>query len=168
METVTETEQKRGVITGEEGGPIELDKAAQWTANHRHRHPKGTVSQFFGRDILNKLLNQPGSLGIRFYYANSQQLTGWQKFFVAIGNFFIKVVANAEGEKRVVITSVIETGEDLLPYETKAEDAVAKTAEARTFSLMAGRLDPIEIGDQSHPCPGSAGCPSNVLSGGAS
>jgi hypothetical protein len=161
METVTETDQKRGVITGKEGGPIELDKAVQWTANHRLRHPKGTVSQFFGQEILNRLLNQPGSLGIRFYYANSQELTAWQKFFVAIGNFFIKVVANADGEKRVIITSVLENGEDLLPSEGSQQSAMS--SEVQTFKLMAAA--PV-VGDQSMPCPGTSGCPSNALSGG--
>ena len=164
METTTEAQEARGVITGNEGGPIELKKAAQWTANHRLRHPNGTISQFFGREILNKLLNQPGSLGIRFYYANSQKLTGWQKFFVGIGNFFIKVVANAEGEKRVIITSVIETGEDLLPHEMSQQAAVS--GDVKTFKLMAMGAAPIDIGDQSMPCPGSGGCPSNALTGG--
>src|SRR5436189_6206800 len=108
METTTteQTKQARGVITGEEGAPIELDKAASWTANHRSRqHSKdATISQFFGQVILNRILQQDGCLGIRIYYANSQSLSSWQRFFVAVGNFFIKVVANAEGEHRFVIS----------------------------------------------------------------
>jgi len=163
METTTETQQARGVITGNEGGPIELDKAASWTANYRHRHPKATISQFFGRVILNRILEQEGCLGIRIYYANSQHLTSFQKFFVAIGNFFIKTIAHADGEQRFVITGVIETGEDLLPRDMKNEAAVS-TGE-KTFSLMAAKLDDTTIGDQSTPCPGTAGCPSNVLTG---
>lgn len=157
-ETELQTKQKRGVITGEEGGPIELEKAASWTANHRNRHSKdATISQFFGQVILNRILQQDGCLGIRIYYANSQHLSGWQKFFVAVGNFFIKVVANAEGEQRFVITGVTETGEDILPG---GNDKAAVSSEVHTYKLVQS-----VVGDQSMPCPGAAGCPSNVLSG---
>jgi hypothetical protein len=162
-EAEQQTKQRRGVITGEEGGPIELEQAASWTANHRHRHSKGaTISQFFGQVILNRILQQDGCLGIRIYYANSQHLSGWQKFFVAIGNFFIKVVANAEGEQRFVIAGVTETGDDMLPEDMKGEAAVS-TGE-KTYKLMARAADN-SLGDQSMPCPGSVGCPSNALSG---
>jgi hypothetical protein len=158
MET-TETKPTRGVITGNEGGPIELEKAAKWTANHRHRHSKGgTISQFFGQVILNRILQQDDCLGIRIYYANSHSLSGWQRFWVGIGNFFIKTIANAEGEQRFVITGVTETGEDLLPGETKGETAV--TSPVHTYKIR----KPVDIGDQSMPCPGSVGCPSNSLS----
>ncbi len=164
METqeAKQTQEKRGVITGEEGGPIELEKAAGWTANYRHRHPNGTISQFFGQVILNRILQQDGCLGIRIYYANSQRLSGWQKFFVGLGNFFIKVVANAEGEQRFVIAGVTQDGEDLLPGDMKAEAAVS-TSE-KTYKLTAAH-EKNAVADQSMPCPGSAGCPKNKLTG---
>lgn len=171
METTTEAQQARGVITGNEGGPIELEKAAQFTANHRHRSPKGSaISQLFGQVIVNKILAQPGCLAIRIYYANRQQLTGFQRFFVAIGNFFIKTIANADGDMRFVISGVTEDGEDILPGDMKGKAAISTTFSTaeKTYSLMAAKLDDTTIGDQSMPCPGSVGCPSNVLTGGNS
>jgi hypothetical protein len=150
-------------ITGDEGAPIDLELAASWTRNHRHRHPDGVVSQFFGQKILNTILQQNGCLGIRIYYANKQQLSGWQKFFVSVGNFFIKVVANAEGEKRFVITGVQADGQDQLPGEVKKEVAAVST-EIKTFKVSAPTTDNL-VGNQSYPCPGSTGCPKNALSG---
>jgi len=164
METTTPTKQSKGVITGNEGGPIDLEKAAEYTAYHRHRHTKGaTISQFFGHVILNKILAQPGCLGIRIYYANRQKLSSSQKFFVAIGNFFIKTIANAEGDMRFVISGVTEDGEDMLPGEMKGEAAIStiKSTTEKTYALRA----PVSVGDQSMPCPGTSGCPSNALTG---
>lgn len=164
METTTTTQTKptRGVITGDEGAPIELDEAIVLTTNYRHRNPKTTISQFFGQKILNRILQQEGCLGIRIYYANSHQLSGWQRFFVSVGNFFIKVVANAEGEKKFVIVGVDEDGEDQLPNEKKNDMAVSTSV--KTFKLTAAPAENV-VADRSHPCPGSAGCPKGKLSG---
>lgn len=159
----TKTTRDTSPITGEEGAAIDLELAASWTKNHRQRHPNGIVSQFFGQKILNTILQQNGCLGVRIYYANKQRLSGWQNFWVSVGNFFIKVVANAEGEKRFVITGVMATGEDQLPGEAKKEVA-AVSSEIKTFKLTAAKADNL-VGNQSYPCPGSSGCPQNVLSG---
>ncbi|HEY9195404.1 MAG TPA: hypothetical protein VIM77_04040 [Mucilaginibacter sp.] len=148
-------------ITGEEGAVIDLDLAASWTKNHRQRNPNDIVSQFFGQKILNSILQQEDCLGIRIYYANKQRLSGWQKFWVSVGNFFIKVVANAEGEKRFVITGVLASGEDQLPMNTKKQVAALST-EIKTFKLESTK--DYAVGNQSMPCPGSAGCPKNLLS----
>ena len=162
MEATTETQATKRVITGNEGGPIDLEQAASWTANHRHRHSKNaTVSQFFGQAILNRILQQEGCLGIRIYYANSHKLSSWQKFLVSIGNFFIKTLANAEGQQRFIITGVIENGADILPEHNNSGNNnvnAALSSPAPTHKLMLSI-----VGDQSHPCPGSEGCPSNVL-----
>jgi hypothetical protein len=159
-----EKQENRSVITGEEGGPIDFEQAASWTANHRHRHPNETVSQFFGEKILNTILNQEGCKGIRIYYANSQRLTGWQKFFVSVGNFFIKVVANAEGEKKFVITGVTADGEDQLPGDPH-KDVAGGSESIKTFKLSATAPVMNVLGDQSYPCPGSGGCPKGGLAG---
>jgi hypothetical protein len=151
-----EKPDQRSPITGNEGGPIELELAASWTANYRDRHPRETISQFFGQVILNRILQQDGCLGIRIYYANRQPLNGWQRFFVAIGNFFIKTVANAVGEQRFVIAGVLATGEDILPGGNNK--TVASSNVVHTF-----KLEQSVIGDQSFPCPGSTGCPKNAL-----
>ena len=54
---------------GKEGGEIELETAAVWTKNYRNENPGDTKGHFFGKDILNDILNQSGCMGIRMYYA---------------------------------------------------------------------------------------------------
>jgi hypothetical protein len=166
--TPTETQQARGIITGNEGAVIGLEQAAKFTANHRHRSPKGSaISQLFGHVIVDRILAQPGCLAIRIYYANRQQLSGFQRFFVAIGNFFIKTVANADGDMRFVISGVTEDGEDMLPGDMKGEAVMSTTfsTKEKTYKLMAAAADSSELADQSMPCPGSSGCPTNALTG---
>ena len=129
-----ETERKP-VITGREGGPIKLDEAASWTKNYRERHPGETISQFFGKEILERILAQEGCLGIRFYYA-----------------------LNHEGKKHLVITGVVSDGSDQI-NEDLHEEALT---EASAAGAPAHKI--YEIGDQSTPCPGSPNCPHNKLS----
>ncbi len=57
-------------FNGTEGAPITLATAATWTANYRSTiAPTDTRAHFFGRDILAKILQQEGNMGIRIYYA---------------------------------------------------------------------------------------------------
>lgn len=57
-------------FNGTEGAPIELTKAAEWTANYRNSPNAGTIkAHFFGRDILETILAQTDCMGIRIYYA---------------------------------------------------------------------------------------------------
>jgi hypothetical protein len=154
MET-KETREPEGRLTGKEGSPIDIKVAAEWTRNHRHRNPRGVISQFFGKDILNKILQQPDCIGIRFYYANSKPSTGWQRFVK-------KCFKKSEGEVHLIISGVTMDGMDQLPGSGKIEEGMAvenvALAKAATGSIL---------GEQSVPCPGGAGCPSNVLTGGA-
>lgn len=55
-------------FNGSEGEQINLQTAAAWTANYRQT---GAVirAHFFGRDILEDILEQDGCMGIRIYYA---------------------------------------------------------------------------------------------------
>ena len=123
------------VITGREGGPIKLDEAASWTKNYREKHPGETISQFFGKEILERILAQDGCLGIRFYYA-----------------------LDHAGKKHLVITGVVSDGNDQIQEDHYEEAAVvAPAAGAPAHKIY-------EIGDQSSPCPGSPGCPHNKLS----
>lgn len=160
-----ETKPTRGTnpITGDEGAAIDLELAAQWTRNHRHRNPKDTVSQFFGEKILNHILQQEGCLGIRIYYANDEKLSGWQKFWVSVSNFILSVFANVKGQKHFVITGVSADGGDQLP---DAESGKISTPDghAPLKTLKLASTATYMVGEQSMPCPGSAGCPKNVLS----
>lgn len=55
-------------FTGAEGGPIEVATAAGWTANYRAEHPDEIKGYFFGKNILQQIINQPGCMGIRVYF----------------------------------------------------------------------------------------------------
>jgi len=162
METKTRTP-----ITGKEGAEIDLKLAAQWTKNHRDRYPHNSISQFFGNEILNRLLQQPGCLGIRIYYGNGQRLNGWQKFIFAIANFLKKYLAGAIGDDHFILVGTNAHGHDLLPADGKVEVAVG-AAQPQMFKAMATTSTTGDAGfvaEQAHPCPGSANCPKNALTG---
>ncbi len=57
---------------GTEGGEITLPQAAILTKEHRTRNPTALKGHFFGKDILNKILEQEGCMGIRMYYGIDQ------------------------------------------------------------------------------------------------
>lgn len=160
----------RTPITGKEGAEIELSVAAEWTKNHRERQSFGSISQFFGNEILNRLLQQPGSMGIRIYYANSHKLNGWQKFILSIANFLKKTVAGAVGEDHFILVGVNAQGLDQLPTEqqaaAQAQVFAAQAATSGTGSSGSGSQNIVV--EQAHPCPGSANCPQNVLTGSGS
>jgi len=136
-----ETENKHP-ITGREGGPIKLDVAASWTKNYREKNPGQTISQFFGKHILENILKQEGCLGIRFYYAQDN-----------------------EGKKHLIIAGVNSDGSDQTNEEYCDDRGVAiKVAAPVGGSLPTHKM--YEVGDQSSPCPGSPGCPKGILATG--
>ncbi len=157
----------RTPITGKEGAEIELSVAAEWTKNHRERQKFGSISQFFGNEILQRLLQQPGCMGIRIYYANSHKLNGWQKFILSIANFLKQSVAGAAGEDHFILVGVNAQGLDQLPTDGKlVEQAQVFAAQAASTSSGTGSSGSQSIVvEQAHPCPGSANCPQNVLTG---
>lgn len=90
-------------FNGSEGGPIPLATAKEWTANYRATiKPGETEAHYFGSDIIQRLLNEAGSIGIRVYYAIDDQ-----------------------GKKQLLLVGVDEDGNNLLPRE----GAAAKSAE---------------------------------------
>jgi hypothetical protein len=68
---------------GTEGTGIPLSTAAQLTQNYReaNHNPETILGCFLGKNILKKLLAQPGCEGIRFYYG----LNGTTPELVAVG-----------------------------------------------------------------------------------
>ncbi len=162
LHIIMEIQTNPNVITGREGAEIDLNVAAEWTKNRRKRKPKDyTISQFFGYEILQRILNQPGCMGIRIYYANSSPLNGWQRFITAIANFLLYTVAGSEGDVHLILTGVNKDGTDQLPPPGKNVDL--KTF--RNYTPADAAAQDNTLGEQSHPCPGSAGCPTNVLTG---
>jgi hypothetical protein len=129
---------RKSPITGKEGAPIEIKQAASWTKNYRDKNPREPISQFFGKEILEKILCQEGCLGIRFYYA-----------------------LDNEGKKHLIITGAMSDGTDQIggkEYEAPVGDITKNVLTAAQMSLYT-------VGEMSQPCPGSAGCPTNVLTG---
>ena len=55
-------------FNGQEGSPIDPTTAGDWTRRYRKANAGATTGHFFGRAILQKLLDESGSMGIRFYY----------------------------------------------------------------------------------------------------
>lgn len=100
-------------------------------------------------------------MGIRIYYANDQKLNGWQKFWVSVSNFLLSVIANVGGQQHFIITGVTADGEDQLPGNKTAE-TTAQQGNIQTFMLVKAESDNI-VGEQAMPCPGTAGCPQNIL-----
>ncbi|WP_299824001.1 hypothetical protein [uncultured Pontibacter sp.] len=72
---------------GTEGAPIDRALAAEWTANYRRAEAEGAENtvikaHFYGREILQRLLDQEGCMGIRIYYARDEK---GQKQLVLVG-----------------------------------------------------------------------------------
>lgn len=91
-------------FNGSEGGPIPLPTAKEWTANYRKTIKDGdTLAHYFGGDIIQRVLQETGAVGIRIYYA-----------------------IDDKGQKQLLVVGVDEFGNNLLPKEGVA----GKSAEA--------------------------------------
>ncbi|MFT6500816.1 MAG: hypothetical protein ACJASQ_000926 [Crocinitomicaceae bacterium] len=55
-------------FNGTEGAQISLSTGSALTAEYRAQNPGETKGHFYGKDILNDLLDQSGCMGIRIYY----------------------------------------------------------------------------------------------------
>ena len=148
-----ETKERISPLTGREGSEIKLNIAAEWTKYHRERNPGGVISQFFGQEILNKILQQPDCIGIRFYYANSKPQSGWQRFIK-------KCFGMDEGEVHLIITGVTKEGTDQLPQTGEHVEEIHALKSSAAAGSSGGT-----VGEQSVPCPGGIGCPQNTLTG---
>lgn len=74
-------------FNGTEGELISLADAAQLTRNHRDAYPDATKGIFFGRNHIEALLQQDGSMGIRMYFGISEN-----------NNTLVLCSANASGD----------------------------------------------------------------------
>ena len=59
--------ERPGVFNGTEGGPMDLAVAQSWEQNWQKTHPDLPRGLFFGREILETMLAQKGTVGLRFY-----------------------------------------------------------------------------------------------------
>lgn len=83
-------------FTGKEGGQIPLNEGANMTTNYRNQNPNEIIAHFFGRDILQKILDQDDCMGIRMYYGINDER---QKELILVGvdsqgNDLIELVAD--------------------------------------------------------------------------
>lgn len=85
-------------FTGNEDHSISLADAAQLTKNYRDNNPTdATLAHYFGEKAILKILAQEECVGIRIYYAQTD-----------------------DGTKQLVITGVKADGDDM--YEGKLAD----------------------------------------------
>jgi hypothetical protein len=80
------------IYDGSDGSRIDLSTARQWAQNYRTANPNDTESHYFGRNVLDQILAQPGCTGIRIYYA-----------------------MNDKKEKELLILGVDNKGDNMLP-----------------------------------------------------
>lgn len=125
------------VLTSKIGEEFDLHTAASWAKNHRERHPDHPHSHFFGKDILEKLLSQEGCVGLRFYHVHS------------------KPHSEAGGEKHLVIVGAKADGTDML------NTASAQKLSREDLKAVVAPLD--TVAQEALPCPGSPGCPKNLM-----
>ena len=53
---------------GKEGKSITLEQAKRWTKRYRDENKGAVKAQFFGCENIQKILDEPGCMGIRVYY----------------------------------------------------------------------------------------------------
>src|SRR5882757_153040 len=91
-----EQSKKPNLLSGKEGEDWDLELSISWTKHHRDRHPHEPHSHFFGKEILERILSQPGCMGLRFHHA------------------FSKPHKEDGGERHLIITGVTADGHDML------------------------------------------------------
>jgi hypothetical protein len=63
-------------LTGQENHSVTLDQAAKYIQNFKNFPKTPTIKgAYFGRNIFDKILSQPGCIGIRYYYAQKDDGT---------------------------------------------------------------------------------------------
>ncbi len=76
---------------GNEGGPVNLETLQKSVERHKAKNPGSINGHFFGKDCINQLLNQPGSVGIRALYGIDES-----------GEFQLFLVSVDENEKSLL------------------------------------------------------------------
>lgn len=51
-----------------DGGPIDSAKAKHWMKKWEDKHPDGIRAYFFGKDLIEKIVNHPEAVGMRVYF----------------------------------------------------------------------------------------------------
>lgn len=94
------------IFTGKEDHSITLDEARKLTRDFRNNSDKQVVkAHFFGKDILQKILDQKNCVGIRHYQGQNNDST----------SVLVLVGVNASGED-MTIGPIAELGRPCPPY----------------------------------------------------
>lgn len=100
---------------GTEGEFISLDEAGAMTAAWRNGGNGDIKGVFFGRDNIEALLNQEGSMGIRMYFAE-----------------------NDNGDKTLVLVSADENGSDMLSTGKVLDHSIPCPADCSPQNVLNG------------------------------
>lgn len=138
-----------GEYSGKEGRFVPLSLSKKWVANFRESNPDHTHAFYFGCELFENLLKEPGCVGIRIYYAQDD-----------------------DGSPKMVLVGVDKFGKDILkksiknPYELRlssdsdslmrSTDTMGSGDESRTMSEDDSGEDGDEdsgIIDSGKPCP---------------
>lgn len=133
---MSETVLPPTTFTGAESESFDLGTAAKWTAAEREQSPGQVRAYFFGRDIIEQILKQPGCMGLRIYYA-LDPLTGVRHL--------------------LMVGAEANLNDQLPPLLNAAGDA------APPAGALSGAAEYI-IAEMATPCPSGCGS-ANVLNG---
>lgn len=129
-------------LTGKENHKISLEDARRFTSGYkaekaefmtmeRREHKEARKGGFFGKDAIMELLNQPGCIGMRYYYGRSD-----------------------DGMKNLILVGVNEDGNDILPKPKRHEPSAER--DERQMAVASKQIDDGEdaiICERSLPCP---------------
>lgn len=95
------------------GGEISIETATEMTKAYVESYPNENRSYHIGRNVIEKILTQPGCVGMRFYYG-----------------------LNAEGRKTLVYVGLDANGNDLVKQTMITENGVMMSEEGVVADLV--------------------------------
>lgn len=137
-------DDERRPFTGDEAAPLDLRTAARWTATDRERNAqlaRQPQAYFFGRKIIDRILAQPGCVGLRVHSATDPDT----------------------GQRHLLITGVDERQNDQLPPLDAAPRPLRPAALGASAAEQPADPDFV-IAEMAIPCPNQCG-DSNPLNG---
>lgn len=101
--------------SGKEGRFVPLSLSKKWVANFRDSNPKHTHAFYFGCELFENLLNEPGCVGIRIYYAQDD-----------------------DGSPKMVLVGVDKKGNNIIKKQVKTPVELRLSSDGDYSSLGAG------------------------------
>jgi hypothetical protein len=128
-----ETNNNPAPYTGKEGEEFDLELSARWTKNHREKHPDQYYAHFFGKEIIQRIIDQPGCVGIRMYHAFDD-----------------------DDKRHIILVGATKDGHDMVPkHETKTGGRISlsrgEIKEVKTKEITEHYGIVAQVSD---PCPG--------------